>query len=291
MNALIPAAIEGGLDAGRKASNLAFALRILPPDRRRDALIFYRFCRTLDDIADSPGLSDPERTDALAAWSEALRIPGRAPADLETVIERHGIDRTLLQELLLGIQADLTVRRYETFEDLRRYCWRVASAVGLVSIRIFGCRHPASAAYAESLGLALQMTNILRDVGEDFANGRIYLPAEDMARFGVSESDLRTRTLSPDFRALMRFEAGRAQAFFDAARQSLPAEDRKALLPAEIMREIYFRVLGKMQRDGFRVFEKRYRLGRVEKLAVIARVFMQRRRSRDDESPAAARAG
>jgi phytoene synthase len=274
VSALVPPIIERQLEAGRKASNLAFALRILPPDRRHDALVFYRFCRTLDDIADSPDLSAEERENALDAWAAALQTPGGAPPDLEGIIARHQIDRRLLQELLAGVRADLTVHRYATFEEARQYCWRVASAVGLASIRIFGCKNAASETYAEALGLALQWTNILRDVGEDARRDRIYLPTEDLNRFGVSGNDLLAGNHSRNFAALMKFESERAREYFEKARRALPDEDRRALLPAEIMREIYSRVLSRMQRDNFRVFEKRYRLGRLEKTAIITRAFL-----------------
>ncbi len=290
MSVLVPPAIERKLEAGRKASNLAFALRVLPADRRRDALVFYRFCRILDDIADSPDLPEDTRATALSAWEEALHTPGRAPEDLEGVLARREIDRSLLLEILHGVRSDLTVTRYETFAGLRHYCWRVASAVGLVSIRIFGCRHPASETYAEALGLALQWTNILRDVGEDIENGRIYLPAEDLRRFGVTERDLQTGNRSAGFLALMDFQAGRAAEFFETARRALPAEDRSALLPAEAMREIYARVLDRMRRDRFQVFTRRYRLGRTEKLAIVARAFIARFLAPGVGSPAPAKA-
>jgi phytoene synthase len=274
VSALVPPVIEAELESGRKASNLAFALRVLPTQRKLDALVFYRFCRTLDDIADSPKLSALERENALDAWEHALAAPGGAPGDLEQIIERNQIDRTLLQEILAGVRSDLTVHRHATFEDARKYCWRVASAVGLVSIRIFGCTRPESETYAVNLGLALQWTNILRDIREDAANDRIYLPLEDLARFNVPENSLLSGKRSPEFLALMEFEASRAAEFFTAARRSMPREDRRALLPAEIMREIYSRLLAQMRRDGFRVFEKRYRVGRPEKFWIIARALV-----------------
>jgi phytoene synthase len=274
---LVPAALAAGLDAGRKASNLAFGLRVLPPDRRRDALVFYRFCRLLDDIADSPQLSPAEKTRALDAWESALASTSALPDDIAALVARHGIDLALLREILAGVRSDLTVRRYATFADVRQYCWRVASAVGLVSIRIFGCVDPASEAYAESLGLALQWTNILRDVGEDAANDRIYLPQDELARFHISEADILARRQSHAFLALMRFQAERAEEFFAASR--IPATDRKALVPAEIMRAIYTSLLRKMQRDDFRVLEKRYRVSRLGKLLLAARALLPGGRS------------
>ncbi len=274
MSDLIPSAIAGGIEAGRRASNLAFALFILPADRRRDALTFYRFCRVLDDIADSPALSPGERTRAFTAWADALASPGLLPEDLRDVVVRRGIDPELLGEILAGVRADVTVERYATFADVRRYCWRVASAVGLVSIRIFGCVDLESRRYAETLGLALQWTNIIRDVGEDAANGRIYLPQDELARFGVAEADILARRPSPELTRLMEFQAERAEAYFSGLR--VPAADRAALRPAEIMRAIYDRLLRRIRANGFEVFERRQRVTRPEKLLIAARILLRR---------------
>ena len=266
---LVPPALAGNLEAGRKASNLAFALLVLPRDRRADALTFYRFCRLLDDIADSPALEPGEKSRALDAWAAA--IAGDLPSELDGVVRRHGVDRALLGEILAGVRADLTVTRYATFADARAYCWRVASAVGLVSIRIFGCQDPASAAYAENLGLALQWTNILRDIGEDAANGRIYLPQDELARFGVEETSLLAGRPGGDWPGFLAFQAARAESLFAAVR--VPARDRSALRAAEIMRAIYATLLARMRRDGFRVFDRRYRIPRAGKLLIAARVW------------------
>lgn len=272
---LVPPIIAGRIEAGRKASNLAFALCVLPAARREDALVFYRFCRILDDIADEPDLGEAERREALEGWQRALSIePELLPSDIAGVIERNGVDRHLLLEILEGVRTDLTVRRYATFEDVRRYCWRVASAVGLVSIRIFGCVDPASEAYAEALGLALQWTNILRDVGEDARNGRIYLPQDELERFGVTEEDILAGVRSEAFDRLIRFQASRAKSFFAAAR--LPATDRRALVPAEIMRAIYSALLARMERDGFDVFGKRYRVSTSRKFLLAAVAFLRK---------------
>lgn len=267
---LFPDAIARNLEAGRKASNLAFALRVLPRERRADALTFYRFCRTLDDIADSPDLAPAERERALDAWAAA--IANGLPANIEAMVVRHGIDRALLAEILAGVRADLTITRYATFADARLYCWRVAGAVGLVSIRIFGCTDPRSSAYAESLGLALQWTNILRDLREDATNGRIYLPQDEMARFRVDESALLAGRPSGDWSGFLEFQADRATGFFNAAQ--VPPTDHAALRPAEIMRAFYATLLARMRRDGFRVLEKRYRLSRAEKLWIAARTLI-----------------
>ena len=254
---------------GAKKSNLAFALGCLPPARRRDALVFYDFCRAVDDIADDPGRSSEEKRELLELWKTCLNRERDLPEPLIGVLVRHGIDRRLLFEIVLGVETDIEPTRFQTYEDLRTYCWRVASAVGLVSIEIFGCKNPASKSYAELLGYALQMTNILRDVAEDAAVGRIYLPIEDLRKFDVSESSLLAGKPSGNFTALMRFEAGRARALFADARHALPDDDADSLKPAELMRTIYERILSRMEADNFRVFAKRYRLSRVEKLLVF----------------------
>src|SRR5438874_12045521 len=176
----------------------------------------------------------------------------------------------MLEEIIAGVEMDLTIFRYATFQDLRAYCYRVASAVGLVSIEIFGYRNPRCKEYAFELGLALQMTNIIRDVGKDLHAGRIYLPQEDLARCNYSETELRNRQYNERFLRLMEFEAARAREFFSRAAAALPSEDRRTMVPAEIMGSIYRGLLRRMERDKFRVFEKEYRLGGFEKAGRVA---------------------
>ena len=170
----------------------------------------------------------------------------------------------------MGCEMDLAGTTYVTWEALRLYCFRVASAVGLVSIEIFGCRDERRTEYATQLGLALQLTNILRDVGEDLGNGRIYLPTAEMEEFGYSLEDLQARRHTPNFVKLMRFQAKRAAGLFASARDLLAPQDRARATAAEIMRAVYQKLLGKMWWDDFRVFQKRYRLSSRRKLACIA---------------------
>jgi phytoene synthase len=255
-------------------SNLALAFISLGRERRRDITIFYAFCRLVDDIADSSELGVDDKRSALAQWRNALRgpvpgEPGIAP-EVRRLIDKYSLTPAMLDEIIAGVEMDLSISRYSSFEQLRLYCYRVASAVGLVSIEIFGYRNPACQEYAIQLGLALQMTNIIRDVEKDLWDERIYLPLEDLARFDYSEADLQDRQYDERFVQLMKFEAARAHAFFDRARGLLPAEDRRAMVAAEIMAAIYRALLGRMERDGFRVFEKEYRLGRLEKAGRIA---------------------
>jgi phytoene synthase len=254
-----------------KSSNLAFALLCLPPARRADALLFYRFCRTVDDIADQAGLTNQEKHDRLDAWLDA--VENGLPSDLEHLVLRHSIDRSLLAEIVRGCASDIEPRRFAALADLELYCWRVACAVGLVSIKIFGYRDPRSETYAVHLGHALQLTNILRDTGEDAANGRIYLPQDDMARFGVSEEDILNRRPSARFKALMRHETAQARARFAAALP--PRADFKSLLPARIMCAVYQKILDRIERKDFPVLQKRISLSRREKVTSTLGAFFR----------------
>jgi phytoene synthase len=257
-------------------SNLALAFIALPREGRDDITTFYAWCRVIDDIADDSGRAESDRRLALDLWRRAVsgEVPGEPPlaVPIRGLISRRHLAVEHLHEIIAGVEMDLDGVTYETWDDLRLYCHRVASVVGLVSAQIFGARDPACYQYALDLGLALQITNILRDVGEDFANGgRIYLPREEMRRFGYSAEDLAARRHNESFLALMEFQARRADGFYSAAAAGLPRSERKTMVAAEIMRAIYARLLEKMRRDRFHVFGHRYRLSRPQKLAHVAR--------------------
>ena len=265
-------------------SNLALAFVALPRERRGDISTFYAFCRVVDDIADGPG--DPvEKQAGLDAWKRAVaeKFDGEPPlaTAVREVIAKYALPVAHFREVIAGMEMDLHEVTYATWEDLRLYCHRVASVVGLVSIEIFGCRDPRSREYAGHLGLALQLTNIIRDVGQDLANeGRIYLPAEDLARFGITREDLAASRRDERFLALMDFEATRAREFYAKARQCISPTDRRALVAAEIMAAIYSRLLDKMHRDRFHVFDRRYTLPKWQKLALILRTTIGTRMTR-----------
>ena len=258
----------------RAKSNLAFALRILPRARRADAVVFYAFCRTLDDMADDPGLPSERRAAMLHEWEHGLDHGFTNPSPLQRELlelrDRLHLPNDLLTAIVDGCLMDLQPQRFQTWEELDGYIWKVACAVGLVSIRIFGCQDPAAEKYAIALGRALQLTNILRDVGEDYQNGgRIYLPADDMGRFGYTENDLAAATRDDRFLALMNHMSERAEGYFSQAAALLPAADRRALAPARVMAEIYRELLASMRKDRFRVFETRYRISRPRKLWIL----------------------
>jgi phytoene synthase len=255
-------------------SNLALAFVSLGRERRHDITIFYAFCRVIDDIADDVNLMAEEKRRRLAKWRGWLRSaapdePSLA-LDLRSLIDKYSLSPGMLEEIIAGVEMDLSISRYATFDELRVYCYRVASAVGLVSIEIFGYRNPACKEYAIQLGLALQITNIIRDVGKDLRDGRIYLPREDLARFDYSETELQDRRYNDRFVRLMEFEAARARQFFIRAAALLPREDRRSMVAAEIMGSVYRGLLRQIELDKFRVFEKEYRLNKLEKAGRIA---------------------
>lgn len=263
----------------RSKSNLAFALACLPKQKRADMTTFYAFCRVIDDIADDPDAPADRKREQLLAWSEFVAGNREAEQPLERefgeVLGRYPIERETVLEIIRGVETDLDQRRYATYADLERYCHRVASCVGLVSIEIFGYTRPETRDYAVELGQALQLTNILRDVGEDLReDDRIYLPREDLDRFGVSEDDLRAGRHTAEFAALMNFEADRAESRYQRAQQLLDPADRPNLRASELMHAIYHAILTRMRAGGFRVLEQRYSLPRWQKLWLLTRTLV-----------------
>ncbi len=260
-------------------SNLALAFIALDPERRRDISTFYAFCRIIDDIADDPAVPPVQRQLGLDQWKKALAQPTAGDPALASavreLIAKYRIPTEHFFEIIAGCEMDLTQVQYETWDELRHYCHRVASVVGLISIEIFGYRDAGCQLYARELGLALQLTNILRDVGQDYANERrIYLPREEIARFGYSAESLAAGERNANFLALMNFQAERAIDLYARAQAALTPIDRRSMIAAEIMRTIYRRILSKMQNDQFQVFKQRYRLNKFSKLLCIARVYL-----------------
>lgn len=262
-------------------SNLALAFVSLGAEQRADITTFYAFCRVIDDIADSEQLSAAKKARELAVWRAALSGPAESEsplaAEMRALITKYRLDLAIVEEIIAGVEMDLGTVRYASFEELRVYCYRVASAVGLVSIEIFGYRNPQCREYAIELGLALQTTNIIRDVGKDLEIGRVYLPQDELARFGYSEAELLRRTYNDRFLALMEFQAQRSREYYRRAAALLPAEDRRSMIAAEIMGSVYRSLLTRIERDCFRVFTKEYRLNRLQKgVHVIAQLLRGR---------------
>jgi 15-cis-phytoene synthase len=261
----------------RSRSSFYYAFILLPPERRRALYAVYAFCRFIDDIADDESIREPAML--LKRWREELArvyegVPTRALSRaLADSARRFSIPRELFEEIIAGVEMDLSRKRYQTFAELRPYCYRVASALGLICIEIFGYRNPSAKLYAENLGLALQLTNIIRDVGEDAARGRIYLPLEDLARFNVSEDEILGGVYSPNFVSLMDFEARRARELYALAQSELAPEDRATLLTAEAMRLIYAALLERIIKSNYRVLDRRHSLSAPHKLYLVGRAW------------------
>lgn len=266
----------------RAKSNLAFALACLPKERRRDMISFYAFCRVVDDIADSTEISKADKDKELGRWRQSV-LDGKPPGHpvLDEVLmlpQKYGFPRAWLGEIIDGVASDITKTRYATFEELLSYCYKVASVVGLVSIEIFGHTNPATRDYAINLGYALQFTNIIRDVGQDAREtGRIYLPQSEMRQFGVLESEIVDARPSERFIKLMDFQYRRARDYYDAAQKALPPEDRKNMVASEIMGAIYSRILEKLKRERYPVFEKRCRLSNIHKVWILGSHLLKAR--------------
>ena len=263
----------------QSGTNFYYAFRILPAEKRRATYALYAFCRVVDDCVDEEG---GEGEAGLGRWlAEVHRAYAGNPEtelgrELAETVARFPIPRACFEDVVAGCRMDLTTRRYATFADLRVYCARVASAVGLASIEIFGYDDPRTREYAVELGLALQLTNILRDVAADAARDRLYLPLEDLAACGVSEADVLAPPRAPrppGLDRLLAFEADRARSHYAAAARALPDRDRRSMLAAEIMGAIYRAVLEEWARRGHPVGGARVQLGKPRKIGLALRTI------------------
>jgi phytoene synthase len=266
----------------RSRSNFFYAFLCLPRPQREAIYAVYAFCRIVDDAVDL-GHDREEQRRALAAWrDEIARVYDGAPAhpagrELQVATRRFPIPRACLEDIIAGVEMDLDHAGYETFDDLYPYCYRVASAVGLACIEIFGYRDPRARQYAVDLGVALQLTNILRDVEPDARAGRIYLPQEDLRRFGVTGDDLAAGRYTPRFVELMTWEATRARQYYERAWAALPEADTRRLFAAEIMGRTYFALLQALEARRFRVFGGRVSLPTHRKLSIALGCWVRAR--------------
>ncbi|MCG3188520.1 MAG: All-trans-phytoene synthase [Burkholderiaceae bacterium] len=270
--------------AAGSGSSFYYAFMFLPPAKRAAITAFYAFCREVDDVVDE--VTDPGVAAAKLAWWRQEVASAFAGTPSHPVLQAlmpqaaaHGIEPSHLLAVIEGCQMDLDQTRYLDFALLERYCHLVAGVVGEVAANIFGRRSVRTIDYAHKLGLALQLTNIIRDVGDDARRGRIYLPLEDLQRFGVKASEILQREspwgYSDRFTALMRFQAQRAQATYDGALALLPEADRESQRPGLMMANIYRTLLQEIEDDGFRVLHQRTSLTPLRKLWIAARTQWQ----------------
>jgi phytoene synthase len=267
----------------KSASNLALAFILLPRPKRDAMSVLYAFCREVDDVADEDSVPVEQRRAQLAGWRDDIRraCENQSPQfavnqELQPVIHKFRLPFTLFDELIKGCEMDLATLRYDNYEQLELYCYRVASAVGLLSIEIFGYKNPACHDYAVYLGKALQLTNILRDVKNDAARGRIYLPLDELEKFKVTPDEILRGQYSARYSALAASVAGRARNFYQLARQTLPAEDRCSMVAAELMGSVYWELLLKLERGNFDVFgPQSLKLSKPRKLALICKSWLR----------------
>ena len=267
----------------RSGSSFYYSFLFLPRYKREAIYALYAFCRIVDDAVDQGAGAPGDQRRILGEWRAELRrvYDGRPThpiaARLADAVRAFPIRREHLEAILEGFEMDIDRRRYATFEELSEYCYRVAAAVGLGCIEIFGYTDPRARDYAVNLGIALQLTNIMRDLRTDAERGRIYLPLDELRRFSYSEDDLLRGRYNRPFLELMRFQADRTHAYYRAARAALPRVDRRRLLAAEIMRVTYHTLLRAIEARRFRVFDKRIRLSGPRKLVLALGVFLRAR--------------
>jgi len=267
-------------------TNFYYSFLVLPAAKRAAIVAVWDFCRAVDDAVDEADPADAPRQVALWRAEVAACFEGRAPRTpqgraLQPLITQFHLPRTAFDALIEGVEMDLGARRYETVDDLYEYCIRVASAVGLMCVEIFGYEDPRAKQYASDLGVALQLTNILRDVPGDLARGRVYIPQEDLRRFGCTEADLKHEVeqagagvKSPAVRALLRHQAERAREYYARAAASLPSTDARRLVAAQIMGAIYFEILRRIEREDYDVFSRVIRIPRPRRALIAVRAWL-----------------
>jgi phytoene synthase len=261
-------------------SSFYYSFLFLPPERRRAITALYAFCREVDDVVDECADAGVART-KLAWWRNEVAAVYRGGAQhpvaraLAEVAPRYHLPEARLAEIIDGMQMDLDYNRYPDFETLRQYCHRVAGVVGLLSAEIFGYSDRRTLEYAENLGLAFQLTNIIRDVGEDARRNRVYLPLDELARHDVAEADILQARETDSFKRLMAFQIDRAQGYYRAAFDLLPAEDRRPQRAGIIMAAIYQTLLEEIRRDGCRVLTQRTSLTPVRKLWIAWKTWIK----------------
>lgn len=266
-------------------TSFSYSFLVLPDGQRRAIGLVWDFCRAVDDAVDEA--ADRRTAEAaVAEWREEVarlfgaEAPRTAQAQrLKPVVAALRLSRPPFDDLIDGVEMDLWRSRYDTFDDLIGYCRRVASAVGLICIEIFGCRDARSRDYAFNLGLALQLTNIIRDVRVDLERDRLYLPQEDLARFGVTEAALRDGRLTGEIRELLRYQCQRARQFFTAAAQAMPPDQSRKLVAAEIMGGIYYAILERVEQRGYDVFTEVIRVPKWSRARIALSIWARSRLS------------
>ncbi|MCW8810811.1 MAG: presqualene diphosphate synthase HpnD [Ignavibacteriaceae bacterium] len=269
--------------AKKSNSSFYYAFNLLPAEQRDAMNTVYAFCRQTDDIVDEGSVTDEIKYERLRKWRIELEKSLNGHSDypiinkLSRTIQKFNIPLEPFFDLLKGMEMDLQKKRYITFNDLRTYCYNVASTVGLMCIEIFGYRHPSAKDFAVNLGIALQLTNILRDIKKDAEKGRIYLPKEDLEKFNYYESDIFNNTYNENFQRMMKYQVERARYYFDSATAFLNLEDKKAMFAARAMQHIYYRMLNKIVDVDYDVYNKKINVSTFQKVGISLGVWVKYR--------------
>ncbi len=263
----------------KSKSSFYYAFNLLPEEKREAMNTVYAFCRETDDIVDEGSVDDNLKFEKLRKWRIELEKSLNGHSDYQLInklsrtIQKFKIPLEPFFDLLKGMEMDLRQKRYLTFNDLQNYCYNVASTVGLMCIEIFGYRHPSAKDFAVNLGIALQLTNILRDVKKDAERGRIYLPNEDLLKFNYHESDILNCNYNDDFQRMMKFQVERARGYFNVATSYLDREDKKTMFAARAMQHIYYRMLNKIAEADYDVYNKEIKISTVKKVGISLGVW------------------
>lgn len=263
-------------------SSFLYSFSLLSKEKNDAINTVYAFCRKTDDIVDSKDKTNEEKFSELSDWRNELErvLTGKESEfhllnNLNSVIKKFNIPFQPFYDLIDGMEMDLNKNRYSTFEELMDYCYKAASTVGLMTIEIFGYKNSETKNFAVNLGIALQLTNILRDIKTDAENGRIYIPLEDLRRFNYNEKDLLEGNYNIEFVKLMEFECNRAKEFYAEANKDLSKEDKGNMFAARIMEHIYFRLLRKIEKKNYNIFEKKISVSKLKKILITAGVYLK----------------
>ena len=269
--------------AKNSKSSFYYAFNLLPAEQRDAMNTVYAFCRETDDIVDEGTVADEIKFEKLRKWRVELEKSLNGHSDYQLInklsktIQHFNIPLEPFFDLLKGMEMDLQKKRYLTFNDLQTYCYHVASTVGLMCIEIFGYRHPSAKDFAINLGIALQLTNILRDIKKDAERGRIYLPKEDLEKFNYNESDIFSSTYNENFQKMMKYQVERASEYFISATACLNKEDKKAMFAARAMQHIYYRMLNKIVDADYDVYNNKIKISTAKKVGISLGVWAKYR--------------
>lgn len=267
-----------------KRSSFFYSFSLLPKEKNEAINTIYAFCRETDDIVDETDTSTETKRSRILEWKSEFEIAiinedskFSLLNKVSSVMKKFKISSEPFFDLIKGMEMDIAKNRYNTFGELNDYCYKVASTVGLMCIEIFGYRNPKTKDFAVNLGIALQLTNILRDIKTDAELGRIYIPLEDLQKFNYSESELMNFNYNEEFRKLMKFECDRAHMYYKKADESLDRSDKGLMLAARVMQHIYFRILKKIEKKNYNVFESELKVSKFKKIIITAGIYLKYR--------------